>query len=59
MNKPRLFFLVGLSGSGKSTFSKSIIELVKPIEVFSSDKIREELPLLNHRRKDLYELIEK
>lgn len=43
MNKPRLFFLVGLSGSGKSTFSKSIIELVKPIEVFSSDKIREEL----------------
>lgn len=43
MNKPRLFFLVGLSGSGKSTFSKSITEQVKPIEIFSSDKIREEL----------------
>lgn len=43
MNKPRLFFLVGLSGSGKSTFSKSITEKVKQIEVFSSDKIREEL----------------
>ena len=35
--------MVGLSGSGKSTFSKSIVERVKLIEVFSSDKIREEL----------------
>ena len=43
MNKPMLFFLVGLSGSGKSTFSKSIVERVKLIEVFSSDKIREEV----------------
>lgn len=43
MNKPKLFFLVGLSGSGKSIFSKSITELVKPIEAFSSDKIIEEL----------------
>lgn len=42
MNRPRLFFLVGLSGSGKSTFSK-IAEQIAPSEVFSSDRIREEL----------------
>lgn len=42
MNRPRLFFLVGLSGSGKSTFSK-FVEQIAPSKVFSSDKIREEL----------------
>lgn len=35
--------MVGLSGSGKSTFSKGIAEQIAPSEVFSSDKIREEL----------------
>lgn len=43
MSKPRLFFLVGLSGSGKSKFSKDLAEIVTPVEIFSSDRIRKEL----------------
>ena len=42
VEKGDIVAVIGPSGSGKSTFSKSIAEFVKPIEVFSSDKIREE-----------------
>lgn len=43
MRKPKLYFLVGLSGSGKSTFAKNYAEQDSGLEIFSSDKIRKEL----------------
>lgn len=39
-NKPKLFMLVGLSGSGKSTFAQKLAKEEKAI-IVSSDAIRE------------------
>ena len=44
MNKPKLYFFVGLSGSGKSTIAKILKRTVSNnIEIYSSDAIRKEL----------------
>lgn len=43
MSKPTLYILVGLSGSGKSTYAKQIAEITKNTVVISTDAIREEL----------------
>lgn len=43
MNKPKLYVMVGLSGSGKSTIAKEIAETEENTIIVSSDAIREEL----------------
>lgn len=43
MNKPKLYIMVGLSGSGKSTIAKEIAETEENTIIVSSDAIREEL----------------
>lgn len=43
MNKPKLYFMVGLSGAGKSTIAKEIAETEENTIIVSSDAIREEL----------------
>lgn len=42
MNKPTLVMMVGLVGSGKSTYAKQFAEEM-PATVFSSDELREEM----------------
>lgn len=42
MNKPRLIMMVGIPGSGKSSWSKELSERYNA-EIFASDKLRKEL----------------
>ncbi len=43
MNKPILYVMVGLSGSGKSSIAKEIAKTSENTIIVSSDAIREEL----------------
>lgn len=43
MYKPKLYLMVGLSGSGKSTIAKQLTDVEKNTIIVSSDAIREEL----------------
>ena len=43
MNKPSFIMMVGLPGSGKSTYAKTLTLDGKPYIIHSSDKLREEL----------------
>ena len=43
MSKPKLWIMVGLSGSGKSTIAKEIAVMEENTIIVSSDAIREEL----------------
>lgn len=43
MNKPILYVMVGLSGSGKSSIAKEIVKISENTIIVSSDAIREEL----------------
>lgn len=44
MNRPKLIILVGIPGSGKTTYANKYIETIKPLAVhLSSDLIRKEL----------------
>ena len=43
MSKPKLWIMVGLSGSGKSTVAKEIAVMEENTIIVSSDAIREEL----------------
>ena len=43
MYKPKLYVMVGLSGSGKSTIAKQVTDVEKNTIIVSSDAIREEL----------------
>ena len=43
MNKPTLWVMVGLSGSGKSSVAKEIAKNNSNTVIVSSDSIREEL----------------
>lgn len=43
MNKPKLYITIGLSGSGKSSIAKGIVQNNPGTIIVSSDAIREEL----------------
>lgn len=43
MNKPILYIMIGLSGSGKSSIAKEIAKTSENTIIVSSDAIREEL----------------
>ena len=43
MDKPVLYMLCGLSGSGKSEYAKQLKEQLPNTYIFSSDELREEL----------------
>ena len=43
MNKPKLYIMTGLSGSGKSTIAQKLAEENPNTVIVSSDAIREEL----------------
>ena len=43
MKKPKLIVMVGLPGSGKSTYAKELIKKGRADIILSSDAIREEL----------------
>ena len=43
MNKPKLYIMIGLSGSGKSSIAKGIVQNNPGTIIVSSDAIREEL----------------